>query len=88
MNLCRSCEQDFSSVRAFDTHRVGVHAYTYSEGVKMDPSREDGRRCLRLDEFSAAGLRQNAKGRWELAAHADQARRAFRDTAGKASGSE
>jgi hypothetical protein len=79
MNLCRSCGQDFSSVRAFDTHRVGKHAYTYPGGLAMDPMREDGRRCLRPDEFSAAGLRQNAKGRWELAQHADRARRAFRD---------
>jgi hypothetical protein len=46
LNLCRSCNKDFGSVSAFDAHRVGKHAYTYSEGVKMEPMKEDGRRCL------------------------------------------
>jgi hypothetical protein len=78
VNLCRDCGQDFSSVRAFDRHRVGVHAYTYSQGVAMEPAREDGRRCLGLDELEDAGFRQTASGRWELAAEADRARRAFR----------
>ncbi len=77
MNYCRNCEQDFSSIAAFDKHRVGVHAYTYSEGVAMEPMREDGRRCLTTDELRASGFRQNVRGRWELAASADRARAAF-----------
>jgi hypothetical protein len=33
-------------VSAFDNHRVGKHAYMHSEGLKLDPPVEDGRRCL------------------------------------------
>lgn len=77
MNFCRTCEQDFSSIAAFDKHRVGVHAYTYSEGVAMEPMRENGRRCLTTDELCASGFRQNVRGRWELAESADRARAAF-----------
>jgi hypothetical protein len=28
VNNCRACGEDFSSVTAFDRHRVGGHAYT------------------------------------------------------------
>ncbi len=63
-NLCRSCGQDFSSVRGFDLHRVGVHAYTYSEGAAMDPPREDGRRCLSVDEMRELGWEKNDRGLW------------------------
>jgi hypothetical protein len=51
LNLCTTCKADFGSVLAFDTHRVGKHAYTYLEGVQMNPPREDGRRCLDSDEM-------------------------------------
>ena len=37
LNLCRSCGCDFARVSAFDRHRVGVHEYTYSEGLKLEP---------------------------------------------------
>jgi len=74
LNLCRACGLDFGSVQAFDRHRVGVHEYTYSEGVAMDPIREDGRRCLSLAEIESMRERDgsvtfqvNAKGRWSLA---------------------
>jgi hypothetical protein len=43
LNQCGACGCDFTSVRLFDAHRVGNHGYTYSEGVKMTPMREDGR---------------------------------------------
>ena len=46
MNLCRACNRDFITQEGFDSHRVGRHEYTYSEGVAMDEIREDGRRCL------------------------------------------
>jgi hypothetical protein len=46
MNLHASCGGDFTSVRLFDAHRVGAHAYLYAEGLKREPPREDGRRCL------------------------------------------
>lgn len=78
MNYCRGCEQDFSSVSAFDRHRVGTHAYLYG------PGREDGRRCIPVDELEATGFRQNARGRWEIAADADRARTAFARSSGGA----
>jgi hypothetical protein len=84
VNLCRSCGQDFTSVRGFDKHRVGVHLYTYSEGLKLAPPREDGRRCLAVDELEDAGFRQTASGRWELAEQADRARRRFGRTSSEA----
>ncbi len=83
-NLCRSCDQDFSSVRLFDTHRVGVHAYTYSEGLKMPPLedgslREDGRRCLSVDEMTGLGWKKNDRGLWFDPKHAQRTRDYFRE---------
>ena len=66
MNLCRSCGLDFGSVSAFDRHRVGKHAFTYAEGLELDPPREDGRRCLDEDEMLAVGMELDARGRWRL----------------------
>ena len=65
-NWCASCGTDFSSVRAFDAHRVGVHAYTRSEGLRLDPPREDGRCCLDAVEMGAAGLTVDGSGRWAV----------------------
>jgi hypothetical protein len=76
-NLCRSCGQDFNSVELFDRHRVGVHAYTYSEGIAMVPMREDGRRCLSLDEMTERGWRVDKHGRWLDPERASRAVRAF-----------
>lgn len=81
LNLCRSCEQDFASVSAFDRHRVGVHAYTHSGSLKLDPPREDGRRCLDTDELRDVGMELDARGRWAITADAERARKAFRKTA-------
>lgn len=74
MNYCRSCETDFGSVSAFDTHRVGKHEYTLSEGLKQDPPREDGRRCLEAREIERLDARdgtpmfeRNSRGVWSLA---------------------
>lgn len=53
MNICRNCDQDFVTVEAFDEHRVGVHAYTFAEGLKLGV--EDGRRCLDVDELAGMG---------------------------------
>ncbi len=64
MNFCPSCGQDFSSVEAFDRHRVGTFAYSYDQGVPLDPPRENGRRCLRLDEMRAAGWVVDQRERW------------------------
>ena len=67
LNECGACGLDFASVRAFDEHRVGVHAYLFAEGLAMDPPREDGRRCLAPGdpEFDAR-FYQDAKGRYAL----------------------
>jgi hypothetical protein len=62
MNLCRGCNRDFGSVSAFDAHRVGTHAYTFSEGLKQNPPRENGRRCLDVEEMP--DWHQDKFGRW------------------------
>jgi len=77
-NLCRSCGQDFNSVDLFERHRVGVHEYTHTEGLRDEPPpgwqhnhpgetwtpREDGRRCLSVDEMTAKGWEPNERGYW------------------------
>jgi hypothetical protein len=73
VNLCRACREDFGSTSAFDAHRVGKHAYTYRDGLGMDPSREDGRRCLDAEELERAGWHRDKQGRW---------RQPMRNTAG------
>jgi hypothetical protein len=81
LNLCRSCGCNFASVSAFDRHRVGVHEYTSSEGLKLEPPREDGRRCMDADELAEAGMERDEGGRWRIAADAERARRAFAEAA-------
>lgn len=68
MNYCRSCQQDFGSVSAFDAHRTGKHAYTLSEGLRQEPPVEDGRRCLNRNELSDLGWKQDQRGRWRTPA--------------------
>ena len=80
-NLCRSCRQDFSSVKMFDAHRVGVHDYTYSEGVSMEPTREDGRRCLDPTEMKAKGWALDSRGHWCNPEASAAAREAFEELA-------
>jgi hypothetical protein len=58
VNLCRACNQDFSSVRVFDRHRAGSHELEWS----LD--RPDGRRCLSEGEMADLGWERNPKGRW------------------------
>jgi hypothetical protein len=74
MNLCTSCNQDFSSVRAFDSHRTGRHAYTSTEGLRMNPPREDGRRCLAAHEMHISPrFSLDVRGRWTLTSDAPDA---------------
>lgn len=82
MNLCSSCGEDFGSVEAFDLHRVGTHDYTYSEGVSLQPMREDGRRCLWRSELKhlahsdgSAVFCRNRKGLWSLSRSLQKARK-------------
>jgi hypothetical protein len=77
VNLCRLCERDFSSVRAFDAHRFGTHMYTEAEGLGLDPPRLDGRRCLRDDELTVYGFAQEPGGRWFQVEHRERTRRDF-----------
>ncbi len=81
MNECGECGLDFGSVSAFDRHRVGVHEYTLAEGMALDPSRFDGRRCLHeheitdlVDTQDRPVFARNEFGRWSLAAALEQAR--------------
>ena len=61
---CSSCRQDFTSTTLFDRHRVGVHEHTLEQGLRLDPPREDGRRCLDTNEMTAKGWELNDRGRW------------------------
>jgi len=83
-NYCVSCGVDFASIKAFDKHRVGVHEYLFSEGLRMDPPRENGRRCLDESELPAAGMERDEHGCWRLAANAEHARRRFQKPEEKA----
>jgi hypothetical protein len=64
LNGGSGCGQDFTSTTLFDRHRVGTYEYTLEEGLKLDPSREDGRRCLDAEEMRAKGWELNDRGRW------------------------
>lgn len=75
INICDACQQDFGSVNAFDAHRVGKHAYTWREGLAMTPPREDGRRCLDVNELEAdPRWTRNAYGRWTLTRKVNEGR--------------
>ena len=74
MYECPTCGLIFGSLAAFSLHRVGVHEFTYSEGARMDPPREDGRRCLSESEIESATdkhgallFTRNKRGRYSLA---------------------
>jgi hypothetical protein len=84
-SFCRTCGEDFSGDDIFARHRVGTHEYLYAEGLEMDPPREDGRRCLDVDEMEAKGWRLNKRGRWADPVKAEQAARMRRASAEKAS---
>ena len=64
MNVCGPCGLDFAGIEDFDAHRVGTHAYTITEGLRMTPPREDGRRCLGVSEMLEAGWGLNNRERW------------------------
>ncbi|HEY8776320.1 MAG TPA: hypothetical protein VIM33_07555 [Gaiellaceae bacterium] len=55
---CSGCHLDFSSVGAFDAHRVGKYDQVF--GVEH----LNGRLCLDVEEMAAKGFRQNSRGRW------------------------
>ena len=57
MNRCGACGCDFTSVEAFDAHRVGRHELNY-------PEHENGRRCLTAGEMSDLGWLVDGRCRW------------------------
>jgi hypothetical protein len=63
-NVCRGCGLAFSSLEIFDRHRIGRHAYSYADGLNLDPALEDGRRCLDENEMLARGWVRDGRGRW------------------------
>lgn len=77
MNVCGSCGKDFSSLRAFDSHRVGRHGYTVGEGLRRVPAVFDGRRCLASHELLDGGFAQEPSGRWFLVERREAARERF-----------
>lgn len=64
LNECGACGHDFCSLELFDRHRVGAHTYTYLEGLKLDPPRKSGRRCLTREEMGKRGWILDPRGRW------------------------
>jgi hypothetical protein len=70
-NGCSGCRQDFASVSLFDRHRVGSFEHNWS------PDREDGRRCLSIEEIQDKGWELDARGRWVDPVRAQRAREAF-----------
>src|SRR4249919_3618494 len=56
LTFCRTCQSDFGGIAAFDRHRVGKHAYLYSQ------EQPDGRRCLSEQEMQAKGMYLNRQG--------------------------
>ena len=75
LNLCSPCGKDFSSLEAFDRHRVGKHEYDFSF------DHPDGRRCLEADDLQALGWEMDERGRWHDPERSTRARRAFQDRA-------
>jgi hypothetical protein len=73
VNLCTACGEDFSSVSAFDRHRVGRHAYDFAEGLDM--GLEDGRRCRDEGEMRSAGMAPDPRGRWCIARDVERVRK-------------
>ena len=94
-NLCRSCGQDFNSIDLFERHLVGTHEYTHTQGLRDEPppgwrhnhpdetwsSREDGRRCLSVEEMRTKGWTPNERGYWIDPVAVERARAGFRKSA-------
>ena len=81
LNGCSECGQDFTSTSLFDRHRVGTYEYTLEQGLQLDSSREDGRRCLDVDEMTAKGWELNDRGRWVDPVRLQATREAFAQAA-------
>jgi hypothetical protein len=60
---CSGCSEQFSSLKAFDTHRVGEFSVPTPKGP--DYSRHT-RRCLDHDEMREIGLVLNEQKEWSV----------------------
>jgi hypothetical protein len=60
-NLCRCCNRDFASLRAFDAHTVGDRLQDRTSW------RPTPLRCLDQDELEKAGMELDVHGRWHFA---------------------
>jgi hypothetical protein len=60
-NLCRRCNRDFASLRAFDAHSVPDQL---QDPTTWNPT---PMRCLNPDELEHAGMELDARGRWHFA---------------------
>lgn len=78
LNLCRSCNQDFTSREGFDRHRLGNYGPGDYTGEPGDWMPELGRRCLSAVEMAERGWEQNERGAWFDPDRALRAARAFR----------
>ena len=67
-SICGACDQTFTSVSAFDMHRVGGYGdpiYKKGKLVEYGPSK---RHCLSAEEMREKGMLQNEKGWWTTGA--------------------
>lgn len=72
VTACASCGLQFTGTSGFDAHRTGAHAFTFREGLLLEPPREDGRRCLHPEEMVEAGMELDDRGRWGIVPSAKQ----------------
>ena len=63
MTRCSACQQDFTGLRDFDSHRTGRHAYPWG----LD--HPNGRRCLSAGEMEEKNWWRDAQGCWSSPAH-------------------
>jgi len=77
-NFCTTCEQDFSSLQLFDSHRVGDFKPGEYFGPVSEWEPKKGRRCLTTDEMLERGWSKNTKGVWHNPEASRKARERFR----------
>jgi hypothetical protein len=82
-NQCGRCGEDFASLEVFDRHRVGTFDYRFARGLKLEPPKEDGRRCLDVEEMKGRGWRLDSGGRWFDPVRSSRAARAFTPSGGE-----
>jgi hypothetical protein len=75
VNLCMVCKEDFGSVQAFDTHRIGAYPPGDYTGPIEEWEYEKGRRCMTVEEMQEGDkFVKNQRGRWSLKDSLERAR--------------